>query len=139
MSEQPPASGNFRVNAHVVQMAALVLVALAIPLTLAIIGFMNLGSRPAPEPDTTVLRTIVETSAAGHLPEPVLIDDRLRVSRSPASQPEIRRLVQASAGAILEDDNRWLITIPKENAERFEAALGLQGGKGFYEMTFSQP
>lgn len=141
MSDTPTAPGSFRLNARVVQMVAIVLMALAIPLTVAILGVTRMTARPSAEPDTSVLRSLAESAAEEHFPMPVLDDGRGRISRPVRAQPGIRQHVTAAGGSILPDADRWLVTIPAENIAGFEASMEIRqhARSGVYEITFDQP
>lgn len=138
----------FRFNPKVAQMAGLVLVALALPLTLAILGFrdMRQPTPPAnvePAPEIEGLRGALETVVDSRWSAPVLDSGARRVVKEVANGDEclsIGNAVQEVAKKmqltvvipekIESGGTRWLVQMPVANVSAFELELGLLGFTG---------
>ena len=139
----------FRFNSKVVLMAALVLVALALPLTLAIIGFRDMRQPvaipvdPGPAPEIEGLRGALESVVDSRWSAPVLDSGARRVVKEVADGDECLRVgnaVQEVAKKmnltvvipekIESGGTRWLVQMPAGSVSAFELELGLLGFTG---------
>ena len=149
----------FRVNLRVIQMIALALVALVVPLTLVMLAIRQFSSPPPTSaPDTTGLRVALEQAAEKSWRPPGMMDDGRSVFTlsSPANGLEARRSVEQSAqklhGVVLSavsdrgGGERLLVQIPGAGAQVFESESlrsfvgsqhGLPTGESrLYELIF---
>lgn len=136
----------FRLNSKVVQVGALVLVALALPLTLAILGFRDMRKPAAtsePAAGTEVLRGALETVVDSRWSTPVLDTGSRRVLKEVPNGEECLRIgnsVQEVAKKmdltvvipekIESGGTRWLVQMPAGSVSAFELELGLLGFTG---------
>ena len=146
---QPP----FRFNLKVVQVAALVLVALALPLTMAILGILDIRkSRSAansePAPEIPALRGALETAVDAQWTAPDLSGGTRKMVREVAdgdtclrvgdAVQELARKINAtvlSPEKIEEGGTRWILQVPADQVAAFEAGLGELGFRGFTDST----
>jgi hypothetical protein len=138
----------FRFNAKVAQVVALVMVALALPLTLAILGFRDMR-KPAESaavesaPEVEGLRGALETVVDARWSVPVLDSGSRRVVKEVANGDECLRIgnaVQEVAKSmdltvvipekIESGGTRWLVQMPAGRVSAFELELGLLGFTG---------
>ena len=152
----------FRVNFRVIQMIALVLVALAVPLTLVVLGVQQIAAKSrASAPDTAGLRVALEQAAEKSWKTPEVADGRsIWHLAASVNASETRSAVEESArkisGAVLlppsvgaGDEERLVVQIPCAEASRFEAEslrnfVKFQHGHAtgesrLYEILFSGP
>jgi hypothetical protein len=154
-----PGPAPFRLNLQVVQMIAVVFLALAVPLALVVLGgreiFFRKPSSPAPE--VPELRASLESAASKALPPPAgLGGGRRFILESGASTAAHRDTVEKTAaelgGVVVEsplaDGVRLIVQIPTASASRFEetALVGFLAQSeaalstpGFYEIVFPHP
>ena len=154
---------SFRVNAQVLQLLAVVFLALAIPLTLAIYGIHQYFSVPpkSPDPDTGVLRATLEQAVDKNwqLPQTIPDDRSIFVLSRQADAKETKASIAEDAKnlnvLILPGDpaadgrERVIVRIPEGGAEGFEARLlrNFQetqhghpaDGNRLYELVFPAP
>lgn len=136
--ENPPPP--FRWNPKVIQMVALVMVALALPLTIAIYGIRDIRKASETTVDATGLRTVLENIVDEKWKAPVLEGAFHAVGRDvPDGDACVRAgdalqsLVRDSGGSVLTPEKieaggtRWLVQIPADRAAAFEAQLGSAG------------
>jgi hypothetical protein len=125
---------SFRLNLQVVQMLAMALMALAVPLALLILGIQKFSAKPAaPSPEAPGLRAALELAASKSLPPPAEIDAGCRrfVPLPGHGNPaEWQKRIEKSAAELggttipsqqTEGGTRLLIQIPAPAAARFEA------------------
>lgn len=136
--ENPPPP--FRWNPKVVQMVALVMVALALPLTIAIYGIRDIRKASETTVDATGLRTVLENIVDEKWKAPVLEGAFHAVGRDVPdgdacvkAGDALQSLVRDSGGSVLTPEKieaggtRWLVQIPADRAAAFEARLGSAG------------
>jgi hypothetical protein len=144
----------FRFNAKVAQMAGLVLVALALPLTLAIIGFRDIrqSAREAgPAPEISALRGALETVVDAQWTPPDLSagkrkvglevadgDACLGVGESVGSLAKTLGATVLSPEKIEEGGTRWTIQVPSGEVAAFEEGLKKLGFQGMADLPESQ-
>jgi hypothetical protein len=149
-SSNPP----FRANRQVLLVLALLLLALALPLAMFIVGIRGVPKKTAATPDAVELRRSVESIASQHFGEPTLSDGRREIPFS-GSAPEMsarRKVIEAAArslgGSILPGEAELLIGIPRDRAGEFEVAALLPAARAgsepvgdsiLYRITFSTP
>jgi len=162
MKEDAP----FRLNPQVLQMLALVLMALAIPVTLVALGVLKMSSKSgdsAVVSESPALRAALEQAAEETFPAPEALSDGRSIyilsavggDQASGKQAEIERTARALKGGILPADpgklgeQRILVQIPAENSALFESTA-LQGflpsrtgrpvqGSRIYEFIFPSP
>jgi hypothetical protein len=133
---QPP----FRWNPKVIQMAGLVMVALALPLTIAIYGIRDIRKASETPDDSAGLRTVLENIVDEKWQAPVLEGAFRPVAREvpdgeacAKAGEALQSFVRDSGGSVLTPEKiesggtRWLVQIPADRAEIFEAKLGSAG------------
>jgi len=141
----------FRFNPKVVQMAALAMVALALPLTLAIIGFLDIRqsareAESASTPEIPVLRGTLESVVDAQWTPPDLSAGTRKVVREVPdgeaclevgeSVGELAKNLGAtilSPERIEEGGTRWIIQVPAGKVAGFNQGLrrlGFQGVEG---------
>ena len=154
----------FRVNVRVIQMIAIAIVALAVPLTLVVLGVRQISTKPRTSaPDTAGLRLALEQVAekSWNTPE-AMADGRSIWHLAPlANVSETRRAIEESArkfpGVVLlpasagpGGEERLLVQLPCADANRFEAESlrttlvesqrgHASGESRLYEIHFSGP
>jgi len=153
-SESLPPNPPFRPNRQVFVVLALLLLALALPITMVIIGTHGIPKDSPAPPDATALRQSVEGIAAQRFGEPKLSDGRREIpfSGSTAEMAARRTLIEKAAkavgGSVLPGDSELLIGIPGDRAGEFEVSALLppatqelhRGGESvLYRITFSPP
>lgn len=137
-------------NPSVWRVAALVFLAMALPLTAIILAFLK-PPRPAPPaPDVPQLRASVEAVADKTLPPPSIEDGRRELSfPGTAEESEKRRvLIESAAAAVggtaLWLDGKLLVTVEPDKASTFElgalippdpARSGGSGDSVLYEIS----
>jgi hypothetical protein len=159
MSERP---STFRVNIQVIQMIAVVFVALIVPLTLVILSFRQHSAPRSAVPEMQGLQSALEQAAEKSWQQPPPISDGRSVFLFTAhgSDEEARKAVEqcarklngvalpiAAAGPRGED--RLLVTIPRASSQLFESdalrnfTLSVQGSptgeRQLYEIVFPLP
>ncbi len=135
--EETPAPP-FRWNSKVPQMVALLLVALALPVTVAIIGIRDIRKTPAPEVEG--LREALETVVDSKWKEPFLEGGFRTASLGVANGDaclktgeDVQALARDCGGSVLapekieEGGTRWLIQIPADRKAAFEDGLAARG------------
>lgn len=144
-------SSPFRLNPQVIQMLAVVLIALAVPLTVVILGLRQVSLRPSgPAPEIPELRASLEQVADQHLrPSGMMMAGAAIVlHRSSAELPGVRRQIEVAAakvgGSVLvseipEGGVRLLVKVPASSAGDFESSALSQPpptnpGSGLYEI-----
>jgi len=138
----------FQWNAKVVQLAALVLVALALPLTLVILGFRDMrkpavASELQSDAELDGLRGSLEKVVDSRWSAPVLESGTRRVVKEVPNGEDCLRIgnaVQEVAGKmnltvvipekIESGGTRWLVQMPVGSVSAFELELGLLGFTG---------
>ena len=133
---EPP----FRWNPKVIQMAALVMVALALPLTIAIYGIRDIRKASESTADATGLRTVLENIVDEKWKAPVLegamLSSGLGVSDGDAALKAgeaLQNLVRESGGSVLTSEKiesggtRWLVQVPARRSSDFESGLAAAG------------
>lgn len=136
--ENPPPP--FRWNPKVIQMVALVMVALALPLTIAIYGIRDIRKASETTVDATGLRTVLENIIDEKWKAPVLEGAFHAVGRDVPdgdacvkAGDALQSLVRDSGGSVLTPEKieaggtRWLVQIPADRTAAFEARLGSAG------------
>jgi hypothetical protein len=138
-SDQP----KFRINAQVVQILALIVLALALPVTCLIMGFLeirkNQSAAQAPSieaPEVPGIRQSLEAVAEARMPvSSIEIGPRafafliLSQAASEKLQATLQNLVTRCSGVSLQSDAvdnnsvRLLIQIPSDSVEKFEEEL----------------
>lgn len=137
VNQQPAAA--FRINVRVLQIIALVLVALAVPVALVILGVRQISSRPNQEPamETPGLRASLELAADKNFAPPeALMEDRVVFVLSQASVGDAKSVRQKTEQEICEaggviipgdpgksDEESLLAKIPAAKAASLEAQL----------------
>lgn len=137
--EESPAPP-FRWNAKVLQMAALVMVALALPLTIAIYGIRDIRKASQPTPEAEGLRAVLENVVDQKWQAPVLAGAVRSASREVPDGAaalrfgdDIQKLARDSGGMVLSPEKiesggtRWLVQIPANGKNAFESALAAMG------------
>lgn len=132
----------FRFNAKVAQVAALAMVALALPLTLAILGFRDMR-HSAPAPEIPVLRGSLEGVVDAQWSPPDLSAGTRKFERAVADGDaclalgeSVGTLAEGLGGTVLsperieEGGTRWVVQIPAGKAAEFDAGLGRLGFAG---------
>jgi len=122
----------FRLNPQVVQMLAIVLIALAIPLAVLILGIK--GAKPkAPSPEAPGLRAALELAASKILPPPAGLGTGSRqfvLMPGQGNPVERQKAIERSAGELggtallvgqADGGVRLIVQIPAAAAARFEA------------------
>lgn len=143
-------SAPFRLNPQVVQMLAVVLVALAVPLTVVILGLRQVSLRPSgPAPEIPELRASLEQVADQHLrPSGMMAGEAIVLHRASAELPDVRRQIEVAAakvgGSVIvseipEGGVRLLVKVPASSAGDFENSALPQNpstapGPGLYEI-----
>jgi hypothetical protein len=134
----------FRWNGKVLQMVSLVLVALALPMTIAIYGIRDIRKASEPIPDAVGLRAVLENVVDQQWQAPVL-EGAARISVREVPDGEaclkagetIQNLVRNCGGVVLTPEKiesggtRWLVQIPGDRVASFE--------RGLVEAGFSNP
>ena len=136
--EAPPLP--FRWNGKVLQMVSLVLVALALPMTIAIYGIRNIRKSSEPIPDAVGLRAVLENVVDETWQTPVLESAaRISVRELPDGEAclkageTIQNLVRNYGGVVLTPEKiesggtRWLVQIPGNRVASFETELAEAG------------
>lgn len=140
-----PTAPPFRWNSRVLQMAALVMLALALPLTIAILGIRDIrmaskAAISAPEPEVPGLRGALETIVDSRW-KPPLLDGSVRTARRGVPDGDaclrtgeaVQRLARDSGGTVLAPERiesggtRWLVQMPVDRKNAFEAGLEALG------------
>jgi hypothetical protein len=130
----------FRWNGKVLQMVSLVLVALALPMTMAIYGFREIRKASEPFPDAAGLRAVLENVVDEQWQAPVL-EGAAPIFMCEVSDEEaclkagetIQNVVRNSGGVVLTPEKiesggtRWLVQIPGDRAVSFETELAEAG------------
>ncbi|MEI8386034.1 MAG: hypothetical protein WCG76_00415 [Verrucomicrobiota bacterium] len=152
----------FRVNFQVIQMIAVVLVALAIPLALVALGISRYSpGSGAAAPETQGLRVALEQAAekSWQSPEPVSDGRSVFILSTPASAAEERKAVEESVrklgGVVLPvstgrlGEERLLVQIPGSGGQVFESGClrlfvesqhgHATGESRLYELVFPAP
>ena len=137
--EETPAPP-FRWNAKVLQMAALLLMALALPLTIAILGIRDIRKASQPAPEAEGLRSVLENVVDQKWQAPVLAGAvRTTACEVPngdaclKSGDDIQKLARDSGGSVLAPERiesggtRWLVQIPADRIAAFESSLAVMG------------
>jgi len=137
--EESPAAP-FRWNAKVLQMVALVLMALALPLTIAIYGIRDIRKASQPAPEAEGLRAVLENVVDQKWQAPVLAGAVRSTSRDVPNGDaclkvgeDIQKLARDSGGMVLTPEKiesggtRWLVQIPAAQKNAFESALAAMG------------
>lgn len=133
---QPP----FRWNGKVLQMVSLVMVALALPMTIAIYGIRDIRKAAEPIPDAVGLRSILENVVDEQWQAPIL-EGAARISVREVPDGEaclkagetIQNLVRNCGGVVLTPEKiesggtRWLVQIPGDRVASFETELAEAG------------
>lgn len=136
----------FRFNSKVVHVGALVMLALALPLTLAILGFRDMR-KPAvtsePAPEVEGLRGALETVVDSRWSAPVLDsgthrvvkevpngDECLKVGNAVQEVARKMNLTVIIPEKIESGGTRWLVQMPVGSVSAFELELGLLGFTG---------
>lgn len=131
-------------------MLAVVLVALAVPLTVVILGLRQVSLRPAgPAPEIPELRASLEQVADQHLrPSGMMAGEVIVLHRASAELPGLRRQIEVAAAKvggsalvteIPEGGIRLLVKVPASSAADFERSALPQppttpSGSGLYEI-----
>lgn len=154
----------FRMNAPFFRIIALLLVALALPITLLVIGVRGWIAKPQKLPDEPPvqiegLRATLEEVANKNMPSHLLADERRRFifSGTKMEMDELRSRIEKSAASLHgtvvssgeEAPQRLLIQIPESTASLFESSVlqsarfqndggdsERQGNVRFYEIIF---
>ncbi len=136
--EMPPPP--FRWNSKVLKMLALLMVALALPVTIAILGIRDLRNAAPPAPEVEGLRGALETVVDSKWKEPFLEGAVRTATRGVANGDacletgdDVQALARDCGGSVLaperieEGGTRWLIQIPADRKAAFEAGLAARG------------
>ena len=137
--EQMPASP-FRWNAKVAQMVAVLMVALALPVTIAILGIRDLRKNSLPAPEVEGLRGALETVVDSQWKLPIL-EGLIRTSVREVPDgaaclqtgEDIQKLARDAGGTVLTPERiesggtRWLVQVPADRKTAFEAGLATWG------------
>jgi len=130
----------FRVNAKVLQMIVLVIMALALPLTIAIFGIRDIRKSPQPAQEAEGLRAVLENVVDQKWETPVLLGPGRSASREVPnadvclkSGNDIQKLALEFGGAVLAPEKietggtRWLLQVPANRKTAFESAFAEMG------------
>ncbi len=142
----------FRINRQVGQMIALLLLALALPITIIVLSVRGWAPRqPTPAPEVVELRESVENIATEHFGAAQLSDGRREVafSGNKEEMKDRRALIESAAkklgGSVLPGETDWLVSVPDERAGEFEVAAlippgtdAATSGPRLYRITFSE-
>ena len=136
--EAPPLP--FRWNGKVLQMVSLVLVALALPMTIAIYGIRDIRKASEPIPDAGGLRAVLQNVVDQQWQAPILEGaSRISVRKVPNGEAclkageTIQNLVRNCGGVVLTPEKiesggtRWLVQIPGDRVASFETELAEAG------------
>lgn len=137
--EQMPASP-FRWNAKVAQMVAVLMVALALPVTIAILGIRDLRKNSLPAPEVEGLRGALETVVDSQWKPPIL-EGAIRTAFRKVPDgaaclrtgEDIQKLARDTGGTALTPERiesggtRWLVQVPANRKNAFEAGLAARG------------
>lgn len=131
-------------------MLAVVLVALAVPLAVVILGLRQVAPRPAgPAPEIPELRSSLEQVADQHLRAPDLVADAPIVlpgksDKLAGIRTKIERAAESAGGSTLATELpqggfRLLVKVPAANTKTFESAAlpekpAKPAGSGLYEI-----
>lgn len=139
VSEEMPAPP-FRWNSKVLQMAALLMVALALPVTIAILGIRDIRKAAPPAPEAQGLREALETVVDSKWQAPFLEESvRTAVRNVPNGDAclkigeDVRTLAGDCGGSVLtperieEGGTRWLVQVPADRKVAFESGLAARG------------
>lgn len=135
-SPAPP----FRWNAKVLQMVALVLMALALPLSIVIFGIRDIRKASQPGPEAEGLRAVLENVVDQKWQAPVL-EGAVRSTSLEVRNgdlclkvgEDIQKLARDSGGMVLTPEKiesggtRWLMQMPAGQKTAFESALAAMG------------
>ena len=145
----------FRFNPKVVQMAALMMVALALPVTLAILGIRDIRqasreSESEPAPEITSLRGALESVVDAQWSTPNLPAGTRKSVREVAdgdaclkAGEALQKLARSLDATVLSPEKieaggtRWIIQIPAGQVPAFEKGLGELGFAGVTESPGS--
>lgn len=150
-TEEPPAPP-FRWNAKVLQMVALVLMALALPLTIAIYGIRDIRKATQPTPESPGLQAVLENVVNQNWQAPVL-EGAVRSTSLVVPDgnaclkigEDIQKLAKNSGGAVLTPEKiesggtRWLVHVPANRKAGFESAIATMGFSSFAGESTGDP
>ena len=133
-------------------MIALLLLALALPITIIVLSVGGWAPRqPTPVPEVVELRKSVENIATEHFGVAQLSDGRREVafSGNKEEMKDRRALIESAAkklgGSVLPGETDWLVSVPDERAGEFEVAAlippgtdAATSGPRLYRITFSE-
>ena len=128
------APAKFRMNRRVFQMVCLALVALALPITMLILGVREMRKPGVGLAETAGLRQVLTAIAEVNLPTPVIPTDIRRFELSSAdpavlaqAQEALREEMENPGVLLLEHietaGSRWLVKIPEPEVRSFERRL----------------
>jgi hypothetical protein len=139
VSEEMP-TPPFRWNSKVLQIVALLIVALALPVTIAILGIRGLRNASSPAPEMDGLRGALETVVDSKWKEPFLEGAVRTATRAVANGDaclktgdDVQVLARDCGGSVLaperieEGGTRWLVQVPADRKAAFEAGLAARG------------
>jgi hypothetical protein len=149
--KEPPA-GPFRWNAKVLQMVALVMVALALPLTIAIFGIRDIRIAVQPTPESPGLRAVLENVVNQNWQAPFL-EGAVRSSLREVPDGNaclkigeaVQKIARDSGGVVLTPEKiesggtRWLVQVPANQKDAFETALAAMGFSSFTGVSKDDP
>ena len=137
--EETPAPP-FHWNPKVLQMAALVMLALALPLTIAIYGIRDIRKASQPATEAEGLRSVLENVVDQKWQSPVLAGAVRTTARVVPNGDaclevgnDIQNLARDSGGSLLAPERietggtRWLVQIPADRLAPFESSLAERG------------
>jgi len=124
-------TARFRLNPRVIQMIVVLMVALAVPVTLVVLGLRSMaGHSSGPAPEVEGLRTSLESAADKHFPPPENLGGGRRfvfkAVTDASAQPSLLEQAAAAVGGVAissrqeDGSTRILIRVPPESSEYFE-------------------
>jgi hypothetical protein len=153
-NQSPETSASFHFNAKVAQMLAIILLALAMPITIAVLGFLEIRKKSHVENSQTIaeplgLRAAFEHAADASWKAPQgLSSSYRRFELTSQSQEECLRIypmvkeAAANFGALVvtaesndPDAVRWMAQLPADSAMEFEDILESLGFSGPQHKT----
>lgn len=139
MPEQMPASP-FRWNTKVAQMVAVLMVALALPVTIAILGIRDLRKNALPSPEVEGLRGSLEAVVDSQWKPPVLEGTiRTTVREVPdgtaclKTGEDLQSIARNTGATVITPERiesggtRWLVQVPADRKTDFESGLAAKG------------
>lgn len=137
--EQRPESP-FRWNTKVMQMVGVLMVALALPVSIAILGIRDLQKNSRPAPEVEGLRGSLENVVNSQWQPPVLEGAiRTALREVPSGEAclkigeDVQKIARDAGGTVLTPERiesggtRWLVQVPADQKTEFESGLAARG------------